>query len=78
MTKYERVKIWREQNPELHKAQRQRYYQKHKNRILETKKDYYRKNRAKVMAYQREYRKAHPEKYDQYRRNQKERKAINE
>lgn len=78
MTKYERVKEWRKNNPELQREQRQRYYDKHKEQIQAYCKEYYQANKARIMAYQREYRKAHPERVKKWVRNQRERKTINE
>jgi hypothetical protein len=42
ITNYERVKLWRQANPEKARAQRQRYYQSHAEILRAKRKNNYR------------------------------------
>lgn len=52
MTEAERVAIWKKKNPEKYKAQKRRYYEKHKD-----EEEYREKNRERNRRYYERHRK---------------------
>lgn len=50
-----RTRAWEKRNPDKRKAQKRRYYQKHRQRLLKKQKAYYKANTAKCHASMRKH-----------------------
>lgn len=73
LTPLQRTRLWQKENPEKDKANRKRYYEKHKEKLSLKNKDKWVKNKEKYIQRQKVYRENNKDIVSKSRRNWKDR-----